>query len=136
MLVGCNMFEFSQTEVNGATQGTSTAPEIAREPMQPWMNQTPVIEQAAGTMPVAPGASPLTSKDLTPQQSTQLEKAIEDAGQLVSVINSCAAEQGDAPPSTRVGLEAQKAWYAEAVFHYRECVASRVTGVNFEGGQP
>ena len=73
-----------------------------------------------------------SDRPLTPQQMAALEQAIEDASSLVNVIEACAAAQNDHPPRLDRPLAEQRRWYVEAVFQYRDCVASEATGIDFE----
>ena len=134
MFTGCNMFESNQTEISKDSPRTPDVPGVDLQPGQPLKEQKPVRYQTAAPEVVSIGGAqqPSGARDLTSQQATELERAIEDAGQLVSTINDCAKEQGNSPPSPGTRLEEQHIWYADAVFRYRHCIASKITGVSFE----
>ena len=132
-VVGCSGSAATESETRQETQDSSTNSGTFQEPTKPTIEHTPsALETQGGTV----GADSSPARDLTPKQAAELDRAIEEAGRLVSMIDSCAAEQGDNPPTATAGLEVQKAWYTEAVFTYRACIASKHTGVSFEEVRP
>ena len=104
-------------------------PETIQQTTLPLVSMTPSVPEAKDSQV---GTESSTGRELMPPQAAELERAVEDAGKLVSVINACAAEKGDSPPSENAQLEAQRVWYADAVFRYRHCIASKTTGITFE----
>ena len=123
--------EATSVSITATTPGPTDSPTSVPGPTSAGDPQS-ATRLAPATLPVVQATPTSKSRALPPRQAAGLEKAIEDAGSLVNVIDSCATAQGDIPPISTAPLEEQRRWYAEAVFQYRDCVASKTTGVNFE----
>ena len=125
LMAGCDS---SDASVSNSGPGTREIEPTDQATVEPEHTDHLATMPGAGTTLVAQESG----RSLTPQQMAALEQAIEDASSLVNVIEACAAAQNDRPPRLDRPLAEQRRWYVEAVFQYRDCVASEATGIDFE----
>lgn len=114
-----------------SVSATSTPPSLtAVTPTIPLDETTEPVPAATPT----PTNSPTPARSLNTQELASLQGAIQDAAEMVDIVNQCAAQDGDTPPDIAVSINEQSRWYADAVINHRECIASELTGVDFTEG--